>query len=103
MDPARPTELAAKVSRVDGLDGFLQALESNAGHLLAQGVVQNSPVLRVQNLVNYVVDDVLSILIITTLSKEVLCLAQDVGTTKVLVPLTKGIKTLKTLMVLLVI
>ena len=88
---------------VHGLDSFLQLLESDSHHLLAQVVGQNYQVLFLENFVEYVVDEVLRIFVVTTLSKEVLCSAQNVCSTQVLISLPKGIEIVQTLMILLVI
>ena len=88
---------------VHGLDSYLQLLESDSHQLLAQVVGQNYQVLFLENFVEYVVDEVLRIFVVTTLSKEVFCSAQNVCSTQVLVSLPKGIEIVQTLMILLVI
>ena len=105
LNTACPTwsDLAARVSVVHGLDGFLQLLEGDSYHQLAQVVGQNYQVLLLENFVEYVVDEVLSVLVITTLSKEVFGSAQNVCSTQVLISLPKGIEIVQTLMILLVI
>ena len=71
--------------------------------IFCQSITQNLKVFWFENTVEDVVDYVLGVLHVTSLSKEVFGSSQDVGAAQVFVPLPKGIELVETLVVLLVI